>query len=186
MLSNPGYLAIAAMSAIASLARPAYGQSSNITLFAPPAPLPFLHIELAVAASTFVTDLDGTTGQANNQGGNITGAFSGEILKLGTEFETYPTIANFTESLYDNVFTVNTTDGTPILMSISAHIHYTENALGGASLLLHGFGRIEFQTDSKNYLYLNYGDYIAEFEAVYPSGHASMDVFELKSSGHRA
>jgi hypothetical protein len=70
MLRNPACLAIAAMSAIASMTQPAYGQSSNVTLFKPPALIPFLHIDLRVANSTYVTATNGiVTGQADNQGG---------------------------------------------------------------------------------------------------------------------
>lgn len=62
-------------------------------------------------------------------------------------------------------------------MTVSGHIHYDP-----PSLL--GFARMQFSTDSAHYRYLNYGDYVAEFEAVFPSGKVSVDVFELKTSGH--
>ncbi|KAF2261335.1 hypothetical protein CC78DRAFT_535791 [Lojkania enalia] len=178
MLRNPACLAIAAMSAIAFMTQPAYGQSSNVTLFKPPTLVPFLHIDLKVEDTTFVTATNGIiTGQANNQGGNFTGAITGQVLKLGTEFETFPTAANFTESTYDNVFTLLTTDGTTILMSVRGYIHYTGNHL-------HGFSRMEFSTDSADYQYLSYGNYVSEFDATYPSGRASVDVFEMQTSGH--
>ncbi|KAF2804123.1 uncharacterized protein BDZ99DRAFT_467809 [Mytilinidion resinicola] len=176
MLLNPARLAIAAMSALAFIAQPAFGQ--NITRFKPPALIPFVHIDLFVEASTYVNATNGIqTGQANNQGGNFTGAISGKVLKLGTEFETFPLAANGTESTYDNIFTLNTTDGTPLLLSVSGHIHYTPPKLLG-------FARMEFSTSSPKYQYLSYGDYVAEFEATFPSGRVSVDVFELKSAGH--
>jgi hypothetical protein len=62
-------------------------------------------------------------------------------------------------------------------MSIRAHIHYTSNTL-------HGFGYMEFDTSAPQYQYLIYDNYVAEFEANFPSGKASVDVFELRTSGH--
>jgi hypothetical protein len=62
-------------------------------------------------------------------------------------------------------------------MSVSGHIHYTPPNL-------HGFARMEFSTDSADYQYLSYGNYVAEFEATFPSGRVSVDVFELQASGH--
>ncbi len=61
-------------------------------------------------------------------------------------------------------------------MTVAGQIHYVPN-------YLHGFGRITFSTDAAKYRYLNYGNYITEFDAVFPSGKVSVDVFELKSSG---
>lgn len=177
MLRNPAYLAIAALYAIAFITQPAYGQSSNITHVKPPALIPFFHIDLRVANSTYVTATNGVlTGQADNQGGIVTGGITGEVIKLGAEFETFPTAANGTQSTYDNTFTLNTTDATLILMTVNGHIHYTTNHLLG-------FARMTFSTDSAKYQYLVYGDYVVEFEAVFPSGRVSVDVFELQSSG---
>jgi hypothetical protein len=62
-------------------------------------------------------------------------------------------------------------------MSVSGHIHYTVAHL-------HGFARMEFSADSADYQYLSYGNYVAEFEATFPSGRVSVDVFELQTSGH--
>lgn len=62
-------------------------------------------------------------------------------------------------------------------MSVSGHIQY-----GVAHL--HGFARMTFSTDSAEYQYLVYGNYVVEFDAVFPSGRVSVDVFELQSSGH--
>ena len=62
-------------------------------------------------------------------------------------------------------------------MGVTGHIHYTPHHL-------QGFARMEYSTDSDKYRYLNYGDYVGEFEATFPSGRASVDVFELQSSGH--
>lgn len=55
-------IALAALSAIASAA--------NITTLKPSSLTPFLHMDLKVEDSTFVTTTNGVlTGQANNQGG---------------------------------------------------------------------------------------------------------------------
>jgi hypothetical protein len=68
MFSKSATLAIAALSAISSMAPSVYAQ--NITRFQPPTMVPFLHIDLRVANTTFVTAVNGVlTGQANNQGG---------------------------------------------------------------------------------------------------------------------
>lgn len=83
---------------------------------------------------------------------------------------------------YDNVFSLNTTDGTAMLLTVAANIHYTPNADG--TIQLRGFGRMTFGTSAPQYEYLTYGDYVTEFEAIYPSGKVSVDVFELGSSGH--
>lgn len=73
MLRNPACLALAALSAIASMTQPAYSQSSkHVTVLKPPALVPFLHIDLRVANSTYVTATNGVlTAQANNQGGEL-------------------------------------------------------------------------------------------------------------------
>lgn len=71
MLRNSaGFVMAAAISAITLMTQPTYGLSSNVTSFKPPTLIPFLHIDLRVVASTYVTTTNGVlTGQANNQGG---------------------------------------------------------------------------------------------------------------------
>ncbi|KAG8527709.1 uncharacterized protein KY384_007863 [Bacidia gigantensis] len=179
MLRSPASLAIAALSALAFLTQSTYAQSSNITLLKPPMLKPFVHIDLKVEDSTYVNETNGImTGQANNQGGNFTGAIMGKIIKLGTEFETFPIAAPpMTESTYVNTFALNTTDGVAMLLKVDGNIHYNLPHL-------HGFARMSFSTDSPKYQYLAFGDYVGEFEATYPSGKVSVDVFELQTSGH--
>ena len=63
-----------------------------------------------------------------------------------------------------------------MLMGVSGNIHYSPPKLLG-------FARIQFSTDAPKYQYLSFGDYVAEFEATFPSGKVSVDIFELRSSG---
>lgn len=70
-------------------------------------------------------------------------------------------------------------------MGVTGNIHYDGNAASGEPVVLHGFGRIFFRTDNSKYAYLNYGNYITEFEAKYPSGKVAVDVFELQTKGKR-
>jgi hypothetical protein len=63
-------------------------------------------------------------------------------------------------------------------MSTRGYIHYTNGNQ------LHGFFRMEFSSSAPQYEYLNYGNYLGELEATYPSGRASVDVFECLTSGH--
>lgn len=63
-------------------------------------------------------------------------------------------------------------------MDATATIHYVNNAL-------HGFGHVSFQTGEQEYIQLNYGSYVAEFEAIFNTGEAFVDVFELESAGRR-
>lgn len=76
VLLKPIRLAIAATSALTFTTQPVYAytnaNSTTITLFKPPTLIPFIHMNLLVEASTYVTAADGiVTGQANNQGGEF-------------------------------------------------------------------------------------------------------------------
>ena len=124
MLYKAAYLVVAALSALTVVAGPVQERNTHITTLKPPQLIPFAHIALKVEDSTYVNETNGIqTGQANNQGGksqvtslrphifkrieksniepkgNITGAITGKVLKLGTEFETFPTAANLSESV---------------------------------------------------------------------------------------
>ncbi|CAI6259060.1 unnamed protein product [Periconia digitata] len=172
-------LAVASLTALTGAA-PNYVPANNTeipTIFKPATLIPFLHMEQLTSFPTNVTTIEGITARYPNLGGTVSGALEGSIVDIGSAYELLPTAGEGVYSFYTNTFTINTTDAL-LHMDARATIQYGNNAL-------HGFGTVTFSTDSPKYLSLNWGSYVAEFEANFNSGTGSIDVFELKYTGKK-
>ncbi|EON68068.1 hypothetical protein W97_07216 [Coniosporium apollinis CBS 100218] len=114
--------------------------------------------------------------QSDDCAGNVTGAIEATIVPVGAAYELFAPNTNNTISFYENTLNLNTSTSAVILASFGGVTQYANNAL-------HGFGRVSFTTREEEYLYTNYGSYVAEWAADFNTGTAVIDVFKLASGG---